>query len=180
MSDYLTRTVAAPVEVVGDGRTILARVAPYNTPALVDDGFGPYREVIEPGAFEKVMRARPQVVRVHLEHFGDWVGRGDKWLDGPDGLSMALRLDDTEPGRVAAYKIRDGQATGMSIGFVPGRTVTKIGPDGPVEHRLSIRAIHHVAIVPDPAYSGAKVEAVRAASTNRISLWQQWLESQHH
>lgn len=157
MSDVLVRATVAPLEVTGDGRTVIGLVVPYGRVATVDDGFGPYRELFEPGAFAKPMKGRAQYVRVHLEHPGAWVGRGERWLDTEAGLSMALRLDDTEAGRAAAFKVRDGQTPGLSVGFVPGRTNTKMHPDGPVEHRLSVKSVHHVALVAQGAYPEAQV-----------------------
>lgn len=178
MSDVLIRSVVAPLDVVGDGRTVIGVVAPYNRVAVVNDGWGPYRESFEPGAFARVIRCRAQAVHVNLEHPGQWVGRGDRWMDSGSGLSMSMRLDDTEGGRTAAFKIRDGQLPGLSIGFVPGRTVTKMTADGPVETRMSVRAIHHVALVPEGAYDDAQVTAVRHASADRVALWQVWLDAQ--
>lgn len=176
--DVLIRSVVAPLDVAGDGRTVIGVVAPYDRVAVVDDGFGPYRESFDRRAFSKVITCRAQAVRVHVEHPGSWVGRGDRWMDSDRGLSMAMRLDDTEAGRTAAYKIRDGQLPGLSIGFVPGRTVTKMTADGPVETRVSIRSIHHVALVPQGAYEQAEVTAVRHASADRVALWQLWLDAQ--
>lgn len=179
MTEVLIRAVTTPLEVAGDGRTLLAKVAPYGKVAAVDDGFGPYLETFDRGCFARPMRARAQTVRLHLEHAGSWVGRGERWMDGPDGLAMAFRIDDTEFGRAAAFKIRDEQTPAMSVGFVPGRTITKIGPDGPVEHRVGIRSIHHVALVPQGAYEDAAVTAVRHHSTDRLALLQEWLAAQH-
>lgn len=178
MTELLIRAVTTPLEVAGDGRTLLAKVAPYGKVAVVDDGFGPYSEQFDRGCFERPMRARAQTVRLHLEHAGQWVGRGEKWMDGPDGLAMAFRLDDTAFGRAAAFKIRDGQTPGMSVGFVPGTTVTRTGRDGAVEHRVSIKAIHHVALVPQGAYEDAQVTAVRHQSADRLALLQEWLVAQ--
>lgn len=182
MSDIIIRSVPAGLDVVGDGRTVVGLVAPYGQIATVDDGFGPFRETIDAGAFAKVLRARPQFLRLHLEHVGEWVGRGDRWLDSEDGLSVAMRLDDTEAGRTAAFKIRDGQTPGLSIGFVPGRTVTRMHDDGPVEHRVTIKSLHHVALCPVGAYAEAAVTAVRSrndrADSDRISSWQRWLTAQ--
>ena len=178
MSEFVVRSVVSPVEVVGDGRTVVGLVAPFGQIATVDDGFGPYRETLDPGCFDRVMRARPQHVRVHLEHAGQWVGRGDRWMSSDKGLTMALRLDDSEFGRAAAFKVRDGQTPGLSIGFVPGKTITKMHDDGPVEHRVTIKSINHVALVPMGAYAEAQVSSVRAASADRIALWQEWLQAQ--
>lgn len=183
MSDVLIRAVTAPLEVTGDGRTVIGMVAPYAAVTTVDDGFGVYRETIDRGAFAKVMRLMPaNQVRVHLEHPGAWVGRGQEWRDSGDGLTMVMRLDDTENGRTAGFKLRDGQTPGLSIGFIPGRTRTRIHDDGPVEHRETIKSLHHVALCPAGAYTMAQVHAVRSAqhvAPERLLTWQQWLESQH-
>lgn len=178
-AEMLIRSVVTPLEVAGDGRTLLGTVIPYNRVAVVNDGFGAYREQFETGAFHKVIQCRAQSVRVHLEHPGQWVGRGDRWMDSPSGLAMAMRLDDTELGRIASFKIRDGQTTALSIGFTPGRTITKMTPDGPVESRVNVRALHHVALVPEGAYDEALVTAVRHTSADRVALWQEWLDVQH-
>lgn len=177
--DILIRSVVTPLDVAGDGRTVIGMVAPYDRPVLVDDGFGPYTEQIDRGAFDRILqRSEPRHVKLVLEHHGAWVGRGDRWLDSRDGLSIAFRLDDSEPGRVASFKLRDGQVPGLSVGMVPGRTRTVVGPGGPVEHRITIKALPHVALVPTPAYAEATVTAVRHRSTDRLSVVQQWLESQ--
>lgn len=179
MTDVLIRSVVTELDVAGDGRTIVGTIVPYDKPTVVDDGFGPYVEVVERGAFAKILRNPPRYVRVHLEHLGPWVGRGERWLDGAEGLAMSMRLDDTEGGRAAAFKVRDGQCPALSVGMVPGRTRTVLGPDGPEEHRVTVRSLHHVALVPQGAYAEATVSAVRHQSTDRLALWRQWLDTQH-
>jgi HK97 family phage prohead protease len=182
MSDVLIRAVVSPLEVRGDGRTVTGLVCPYDQVARVNDGWGEYRECFDRGAFAKVMRGNPTFVRVHLEHPGQWVGRGECWLDSDQGLGLGMRLDDTEAGRTASFKIKDGQTKGLSIGFVPGRTRTRMHEDGPVEHRETIRTIHHVALCPQGAYNDARVTAVRSAShepPERLLTWRQWLDTQN-
>lgn len=170
MENLLFRTVEAPVDVIGDGRTLVGLVAPYGRVAEVDDGFGPYREVIDRGAFAGVMRAEPRKIKVQLLHRGDWVGRGYQWHDGDDGLRMVLRLDDTEPGRVAAYKVRDGQTPGLSLGFLAGKSRTLVDAEGvPVVHRERIKFVDHVALCEAPAYADATVESLRSAPVARVA-----------
>lgn len=175
----LLRSNDAPLEVAGDGRTLEALVVPYNTPTVVDDGLGPYREAIDPKAFARVMRGLPSHVRLHLEHDGQWVGRGHRWMDSAEGLRMQFRVDDTEPGRTAIYKVKDGQVPGMSIGYIPGRSETRQSPEGPVEWRLNVKCLHHTALVPTPAYIDARVSALRSApatSADRLEQWKTWLQ----
>lgn len=175
------RSYQSEISVTGDGRTVTGMLAPYNEIARVDDGFGPYFETFEPGCFERCLRGKPQYLRVQLEHNGHWVGRGDLWKDTPEGLFADLRLDNTEAGREAAYKIRDGQTPGLSLSFLPGmtRTVTDKS-ERSVVHRKRIKTIHHVALCQQPAYASAQVAAIREASTapvhERLAYWQDWTE----
>lgn len=180
MNDGLyLRAVDSQLSVTGDGRTVVGLLAPYNEIARVDDGFGPYWETFDPGCFDRCLRGAPQYLRVQLEHNGHWVGRGQAWQDGPKGLAAQLRLDDTEAGREAAFKIRDGQTPGLSLAFRPSASdPTRQHSDGrSVVHRRRVKAIHHVALCQTPAYAGAQVEAVRSAPTGppaRLAYWQQW------
>lgn len=179
MTTPLIRSGVAPLEVVGDGRTVIGMVVPFDRVAEVDDGFGLYNESFDPHAFDKVMRSEPRWVRLHLEHGGPWVGRGERWIPTDAGLSMALRLDDTADGAAAAFKLRDGQLPGFSVGFIPGRTVTRMVEGRPVEVRMTVKTLHHVAVTPTPAFAEAQVTAIRSApSVDRVSLWQAWLDNQ--
>lgn len=172
MPEPMLYRTAGLVEVTdGDGLTVVGMAAPYGEIAVAQDPGGPpYLETFDPGAFGPVIaKWPPRKLKVQLEHptaagTGAWVGRGQEWLDGPEGLRVMLRLDDTHDGRAAAFKVRDGQTPAMSISFVPGVTSTVYDAERAAEvvHRQTVRAIGHVALVPAGAYPGALVEAVRA------------------
>lgn len=173
------RSVESALEITGDGRTVVGLLAPYNEIARVDDGFGPYWETYETGCFERCIRGNPSYLRVQLEHNGHWVGRGAVWRDGPKGLAAEMRLDNTEAGREAAFKIRDGQTPGLSLAYLPGQNRTVVHKDGrEVVHRRRVKAIHHVALCQTPAYAAAQVEMVRDAPPDgppeRLAYWQEW------
>lgn len=180
MSDGLVlRAVDSQLSIVGDGRTVLGLLAPYNQVTRVDDGFGPYYEQFDPGCFDRCIKGSASYLRVQLEHNGHWVGRGHAWNDGPTGLAAALRLDDTEAGREAAFKIRDGQTPGLSLAFRPSASdPTRQHSDGiSVVHRQRVKALHHVALCQVPAYSQAQVTAVRSAPEGppeRLQYWKDW------
>lgn len=183
MNGIVERAYSAQMSAVGDGRTIRGLLAPYGEVTEVNDGFGDYWETIDPGAFTRVLRGRPQYLRVHLEHPGRWVGRGEAWRDSQEGLAAELRLDDTESGREAAFKVRDGQLPGLSLAFMPGASQTIRHDDGrDVVHRQRIKAVHHVALCPLGAYSEALVHSLRSAPPgaperhDRVEYWQQWTE----
>lgn len=180
MSEYLVRAYASELEVQGDGRTIFGLLAPYNEVAEVDDGFGPYYETFLPGCFERPLRASARYLRLQLEHNGHWVGRGEAWMDSSRGLEAELRLDNTEAGREAAFKVADDQTPGLSIAFQPGQYEKRRHPDGKwVVERAKVKTIHHVALCQEPAYRTARVEAVRSKpdpTPQRIEYWKEWTE----
>lgn len=181
MDGLYIRAVVSELEVTGDGRTVTGLLAPYNKPARVDDGFGPYWEMFERGCFSKALKGHPQYLRLQLEHNGHWVGRGHLWRDSAEGLAADMRLDDTEAGREAAFKIRDGQTPGLSVAYRlsedPHGNVTRTIGDRRVTVRKKIKALHHVALCQFPAYADAQVEAVRSAPEGppeRLAYWQDW------
>jgi HK97 family phage prohead protease len=172
------RSYESELSVTGDGRTVCGMLAPYNELAFVDDGFGPYWETFQPGCFDRCIKGQPSYLRVQLEHNGHWVGRGDVWRDSSHGLEADMRLDNTEAGREAAFKIRDGQTPGLSLAFLPGKSPTRNISGKQVVVRERVKAIHHVALCQQPAYMGAQVEMVRSNSyqgpPERLAYWQDW------
>lgn len=175
MPDVLVRElVATDLSVVGDGRTVVGLIAPYDQPTLVDDGWGPYREQFDAGCLARAAKGRASYVKVQLEHSGAWVGRGERWADSDAGMRLMMRLDDTEAGRTAAFKIRDGQTPGLSMGFVEDKSFTD---DEGIVHRRVIGRVDHVALCPLGAYPDAKIEALRSAPASPVRVAQrveQW------
>jgi HK97 family phage prohead protease len=182
MSDGLCfRAVDSELKVVGDGRTIVGLLAPYNAVSLVNDGFGPYYESFAPGCFERCIKGNASYLRLQLEHNGHWVGRGHAWRDGPSGLGAELRLDDTEAGREAAFKVRDGQTPGLSLAFRPSPSDKEVEREGRrVLVRAKVRALHHVALCQTPAYKDAQVLSIRSAPEGppvRLQYWKDWTDA---
>jgi HK97 family phage prohead protease len=180
--DICIRSFDTELSLSGDGRTVSGMLAPYGEIAYVNDGFGPYYETFDRGCFEKCIRGgRANYLRVQLEHNGHWVGRGAFFHDQPSGLCADLRLDDTEAGREAAFKIRDQQTPGLSLAFQSAAFNETIQhADGrSVLHRKRVKGLHHVALCQFPAYKEAQVTAVREASTGppeRLAYWQEWTQ----
>lgn len=181
MEGLFIRAIATDLEIAsGDGRTVFGKLAPYGELAEVDDGFGPYIETFDAGCFRGITRAgHARFLRVHLEHDGRWIGRGDMWDDRLDGLYATMKLDATEAGREAAWKIRDGQTPGLSLAFSGPSGPTEQLPDGrTVVHRRRVRNIHHVALCAVPAYASAQVESLRSRDVqpSRVDYWKSWTE----
>ena len=179
----------ASLEVDGDGRTLTGYAVPYGVTAEVDDGDGPYLETFERGAFRHVARA-PRVVELRYPHGRDldgWIGKTLELHDRERGLWGRWRLDDPDEhpaARLVAYKIRDGQLPGLSVSFTPGAT-RELRRDGRlVRVRQTVKILHHVAVVADPAYPSLEPLAVRSSSTPGADAarswredWQRWRET---
>lgn len=158
-----------PVEFAeGDGRTIEARIVPYNKPTRVVDlpehgGTGvPYEETWLPGAFENQTRAVGRIkVFLNFEHESGLrgiIGHGAALEDRQDALYGTFRVHENADGDKALQLVREGLLGGISLEAVPLRTVRK---NGVVER---VRAhLDKVALCREPAYEGAEVLAVREA-----------------
>lgn len=156
---------------LGDGRTIVGRVVPYNVPALVADELGvTYREQIAPGTFRRAVRA-PNRVLLNYEHrtgILDQVARCTELVESDAGLDGVFRALDGVPGDQALELIRSGAVTGLSVqARIPPRTSRTLD-DGTIERTLAV--LEHVALVAEPAYAGAGVTAVRSSSSSRPLL----------
>jgi HK97 family phage prohead protease len=150
----------------GDGRTLEARIAPYNTPARVADppDFTPYQEVFAPGAFERQLSA-PDRVRIwlnfeHEQGLRGIVGHGLQLHDRSDGLHGDFRVMENADGDKALQLVHEGLLTGLSVEFAALRSRTIDG----VVHRLRAH-ISAVSLCRFPAYQGAEVLAVREEPT---------------
>lgn len=149
------RTAPGPLEVRadGDGRTITGLAVPYGTETRI----GSYLEQFAVGAFSGADPARVPLLAAHQRNELP-IGRAATLTDTPAGLLVELRVSNTSYGDDVLTLVRDGAATGLSIGFVP------------VEDRWShdrtrvtrIRAtLAEVSIVGFPAYPSARVMSVR-------------------
>jgi HK97 family phage prohead protease len=101
------------------------------------------------------------------------IGRAVRLTDTQAGLEAELRVSETRLGDEALTLIRDGAATGLSVGFIPvedhwdqTRTIVE---------RVKAKLVE-ISLVAFPAYADARVMAVRSGSTteraraHRLSL----------
>ena len=132
-------------------------------------GIGTVHEVIDRGAFRKVLAGKPQVP-MFFNHDPNFIiadtANGTLTLkEDARGLFTQAELDTYDPdvNKVVA-KIRSGLIRGMSFGFVAGRENQKVEHrSGVVLRRLSgFKKLLDVGPVVGPAYSGTDV-AVRSA-----------------
>ena len=158
-----------PVEVSegDDGRTLEARIVPYDTPTRVVDriengGTGePYMETWAQGAFDRQSGAVSRVkVWLNFEHekgLRGIVGHGVQLDSRPDALYGTFRLHDNSDGNKAMQMVRDGLLTGISLEALPLRT--RQAANGVVER---VRAhLEKVSLCRIGAYEDAAVIALR-------------------
>jgi len=151
------------VVVGGDGRTVVLACVPFDVPALVDDGDGPYREVFRRGAFAQVVKA-PNRVELRYAHQGGGApyGFGLDLVEDPGYLLGSFRVAPSERGDQLLALVNDDQLAGVSIGYVAGHSQVGRDADGPITERLRVKRLPEVSLTPAPAYQGsAQVLAVR-------------------
>jgi HK97 family phage prohead protease len=158
-----TRTFEAELAGDGDGRTIIGRCVPFDTPATVSDPprFEPYQELFRAGAFKAATRA-PNRVLLDFEHdlgIGGVLGHGVELEERSDGLYGSFRVLDHPDGDKALAMVREKILTGFSVMFRSLRSMRS--PAGQVE-RLRVH-LDRVALcrLSLAAYEESQVLAVR-------------------
>jgi HK97 family phage prohead protease len=170
---YQERTFSLVMEVrdltvQGDGRLMYGRAVPYNVTADV----GNFKERFVPGVFSRQLAAATNgFVKLYDSHDTRLAGRAhigktEELREQPDGLYGAWRIFDTPAGNTALTMYREGEITGLSIGFKPNPGAgSRKTADGVIE-RLSGH-LDHVALTSEPVYAGASVLAVRSHVAGR-------------
>jgi HK97 family phage prohead protease len=164
--DLWIRT-AELVDVSFPERTIELVVMPYETGTIVHYAGRLCTETIGRGAFAGIER-RANRVRVNRDHnLERTVGRAVALHPSRDeGLVAEIRIAKTELGEETLQLAADG-CLDASAGFRP--------MDGGLEwegrdaYRITKGWLGHIAMTPDPAYEGARVLAVRSASSSSPS-----------
>lgn len=154
-----------PVELSeGDGRTVEARIVPYNVITRVSDGGAAYDEEFLPGAFEKQLNAANRVkVLLNFEHqpgLQGVVGHGTELVDKPDGLHGTFRIHETPDGDKALHLVREGILGSVSLEALALRNRRVNGVVQRVKAHLDKVALARTGL---GAYKEAQVLAVRTA-----------------
>jgi HK97 family phage prohead protease len=154
------RTSLLELELREDGRTLAGRVMPYGVKARI----GGYTEMFRPGAFADADPTQIPLLAVH-DHESLPIGRALSLTDGPAGLDAELRVSETRTGDEVLTLVRDGAATGLSVGFIPvedrwNATKTTV-------ERVRARLME-ISITAFPAYQDARILAVRDAGDERL------------
>ena len=141
-------------------RTIELVVTPYEETALVEYRGEVWNETFLRGAYDGIEK-RPGRVRGNRDHDDRrLVGKAVKfWPSRQEGLVAEVRISRTPLGD-ETLALADDDVLGVSAGFAAR------GRDQEFDRRTMTRRIKrafldHIAFVPDPAYQGAGVLAVR-------------------
>lgn len=141
------REDAANPDVIAQG---YGRAVPYSTETQI----GSVRESFAPDAFQPAdVIGKPLAYR-HGEPIGVITDATNK----PDGLYIDFQIANTAQGRDAAALIRTGSAKGLSVGFVPTKSVWNRAKTT-VQHMAA--SLMETSITHMPAYATAGVSAIR-------------------
>lgn len=121
---------------------------------------GEYREIVERGAV-----VESDAARLWWRH-DEPIGRITRAADTDAGWEITAHISATPRGDEAYTLLRDGVIDQFSIGFTPVEHRDEVDPTtGAVTRTRTKIKVREVSLVPIPAYEGAKVSQVRAAST---------------
>lgn len=139
-------------------RVIEVIAVPYDQETVISHRGTPMRESVAPGAFAGI-ESRGDHVTANREHnYERTIGRVVGYrTDDPRGLVARLKVSDTELGTETLKLASDGVLK-ASVGMVVRRS-DQVIKDG--LRRIKRAFLDHIAMVPNPAYSGADVLTVR-------------------
>ena len=164
-----TRIIKA-AELRSSGKQIFGLAAPYNVRTTIKAKGGKFMETIQRGAFDRVLRSKPDVLCL-FNHNPDYVlGRtsaGTLRLDaGNRGLSFECDLPDSQFARELHQSIERRDIAGNSFGFTLEQGDDSWDEDYDEERsRVVLRTIRNVATLVDvspvtaPAYKGTELSA---------------------
>lgn len=160
----------------GDGRTVVAYAAVFDTPAEVVDQDGHYTESIDRGAFDKTISERAGQISCFYNHGKTIYGTPSERFSMPLGTPEEITADERGLLTVTRYNrnaladevlesIRNGDIRGQSFSgrFMPGRSQRTKGTGGGLDHiHRSEVALREYGPTPMPAYKEAGIVGVRA------------------
>lgn len=139
-------------------RIIELMVIPYGEETVVEYRGRTLREIVEPGAFLGI-EARDDHVTANREHnYERTFGKAVEYRhDNPAGLIASVRVSETALGD-ETLRLADDRVLKGSAGMVVRRS-DQVIKDG--LRRIKRAFLDHIALVPNPAYRGTGVLAVR-------------------
>ena len=192
---------SAPTEVElregedGQEDHLYGRIVPYDTPTRITPTMD---EVFARGSLDKTLREYSKGVKLYSTHetrSRQPIGSVRDFDSREDGMYVRFSLNRTNDANDVRELVRTGDATGLSVGFVPVRQIdSPPDRDGRVTVTRTEAALDHVAFVARPAYPDAQVASVRdqplaenpevlaaaeerAAGTPLLDEWREYLAS---
>ena len=172
----------------GDGRTVEAYAAVFNSPARVRDQDGEYEEVLDPSAFNRTLEHRRRAkggaaFPVLFNHGQTLFGTPSERYSVPIGVSEEVRADGnglftrsrfhrTQAADEVLEAIKDGSITGYSFRGEFLRSDPLVPHGGFRKGRGGeLKTVHRTEMTLDeygpgtfPVYAGAEITGVRAAT----------------
>lgn len=164
--EYRSATVA---EVNYAQRIITVIAVPYGEPAIVQYRNEYVEETHERGAYANLKNVRPGQIKANRDHeISRTFGKVVTWdPDSTVGVVAEVRSSQTALGDESLALADDG-VLGASVGFFirndPGVVGQRLErrPGSDMRRRLVLNAgVHHLALTPDPAFTGAQTLSVR-------------------
>lgn len=158
----------------GDGRTVVAYAAMFNTPAEIKDQDGHYIETITPDAFTKTITERAGQIQVFYNHGKTIYGTPSERFSMPLGTPEEILADGRGVRTVTRYNrnlladevlesIRNGDITGQSFSGKFVRSNRTRSRDGGLDTIVRSEVmLHEYGPTPNPAYKEAGILGVRA------------------
>jgi HK97 family phage prohead protease len=157
----------AVVEATSDGK-LVGYAAVFNS---LSHDLGGFREIIQPGAFDRTLTEFPDVLAL-VEHdvskpLGRTLPGTLKLTTDEHGLRVEITPPDTSAGRDIVESVRRGDVAGMSFQFRPFPGGDSLDLSGPLPLRIlkSVK-LKEVSVVINPAYPDTEVH-VRALEEAR-------------
>jgi HK97 family phage prohead protease len=143
-----------------DERTIEVIAAPYGEEIEVESNGKIMREVFEPGAFNDIDPAISQI-SVNRDHsYERTIGKIIDLADDPRGAVALAKISNTPLGD-ETLRLADDGILRASVGAGVNRSGMEI-VNG-LRRIFRVALLDHIALLPNAAYKGAKVLAVRSS-----------------
>jgi HK97 family phage prohead protease len=154
MNDRIEIKAALQVSEAGE---ITGLAWPFGSPDRVGD-------IIEKGAF--TMPARVPMLFAHDQ--GQAVGVWDSISETDAGLAVKGRLlvNDVARAREVRALVKEGDVTGLSIGFVTKKANARAGGG----RTITALELHEISIVAVPCHPGAQITSAKAATDDPATI----------
>jgi HK97 family phage prohead protease len=157
---------SAAIDNIDFGERIITAIAvPYEERTVVPFRGELWEETVSSGAFDGI-ESSTHTFRVNRDHDKRrLVGKIVNYYPGrPEGLVVDAYISNTDLGNETLQLAKDG-ILGASVGMAVRASDQTLQRNGQTRSRYIRRAfLDHLALVPDPAYSGAEVIGVRDPS----------------